>query len=169
MKRAYAMVLLAILAINSAGFYVYYIVALQKIHAEAKAQLKYLPEESLQLLKLTAEEFKAALVDDHEVKVNGKMYDIARVTEQSGYVFVYCIHDEAEDNLVAFIEKVLTVPLKGKSSIPTTVSHFLSLIFVLPMHSVSFSHGSTSAQPATAYSFSNSTQALQIQVPPPRV
>lgn len=96
-----------------------------------RAELKNLRAEKLELIKLTSAEFKKVRVEEHEVKVNGKMYDIARIEIKGDDYYVYCLHDEAEDSLLALLDKILSLPLKDKNA-PAQVLKFSSLIFILP-------------------------------------
>jgi hypothetical protein len=83
-----------ILFINSTGFYVYYILQLKRIHAEMREQMKHLPADQLDVLHLSYQEFLDARVEEHEVKVKGKMYDIARIEQSGDRVTVFGLHDE---------------------------------------------------------------------------
>lgn len=131
MKRALSILILCIFLAHFAGFYVYFFLQMTQIRKEMKAQLKEMPAEQLDLIKLSVADFKKAKVDDHEIKVNGKMYDIARIEQKGDILFVYCLHDEAEDNLLVFLDTIVRVPLKDKSA-PAQVLKFTSLTFILP-------------------------------------
>lgn len=96
-----------------------------------RAKLKELPAEQLDLIVLSPAEYKEAKVEEHEIKVAGKMYDISRVLEKNGKVFIYCLHDKAEDNLLAFLDKILSLPLKDKNTSPQLVK-FTLLSYILP-------------------------------------
>src|SRR5687768_14442658 len=104
----------AILAVNGTGFYVYYFLSLQNIRREMRERLKLTADEELEILTLVAEDYKQAIADDHEVKVNGKMYDVARIKTLGDSVVVYCTHDEKEDDLLAFAAAIFSMPLKDK-------------------------------------------------------
>ncbi len=161
--------LLSILAVNSAGFYIYYVLQLRQIHAEKREQIKRLPDDALQILKLTASEYQKARVDEHEVKVDGKMYDISRVEIKDNSVWVYCLHDADEDNLIALLAKVISVPLKDKSSMPVSILQFLSLSFITSNHTIDFYNSSKIVVPKTGYQLPLSTYVQSINLPPPRV
>jgi len=80
---------------------------------------------------LTQEEFKKSRVEDHEVKVNGKMYDIARITVKDNHVLVYALHDEAEDNLLAFLDEMVDRSSNDKKPVPSQLLELLTLQFVI--------------------------------------
>lgn len=132
-----------------------------------RSQLRNLPAEELELLTLTPEEFQKAKIEEHEVKVDGKMYDIARLETQDNNILVYCLHDAAEDNLLAFLNKILTLPLKD-SHIPNGILHFYSLNY-LPTH---WSFLLPEAMPTTsftAYTEMTSEYSSVILGPPPKI
>lgn len=132
LKKLTAVFVLIIFLAHFAGFYIYFFTQLSMVRKEMRARLKELPPEDLELLVLTPAQYQAAKVEDHEVKVDGKMYDIARIDVKGGTIHVYCLHDKAEDSLLAFVDKILALPLKNKN-VPAGVLQFLSLSY-LPTH-----------------------------------
>jgi hypothetical protein len=131
MKKGLSVFILCLFLAHFAGFYVYFFIQLTQVRQEMRAQLKHLPADQLQLIKLSNEEYKKAKVDEHEIKVDGKMYDIARMYTEADTIFIYAIHDEAEDNLLAFLDRILSVPLKDKSA-PNQILKFTTLTFIVP-------------------------------------
>src|SRR5688572_20541555 len=129
MKRLLSYFILAIFLAHFAGFYVYFAVQLKQVRKEMRAKLKELPSEELELIILSPAEYQSAKVEDDEIKVDGNMYDIAWVEIKEEKVFVHCLHDSAEDNLLAFLNKILSQPLKDKD-VPTGVLQFWSLNFL---------------------------------------
>lgn len=129
LKKILSVFVLSIFLAHFAGFYIYFFFQLSQIRTEMQAALRALPTKDLDLLKLSVEEYQRAKVEEHEIKVEGKMYDIARVEKQGDLLLVYCIHDEAEDNILAFLDKILSTPLKDKS-VPTGVLQFFSLNYL---------------------------------------
>jgi mRNA-degrading endonuclease RelE of RelBE toxin-antitoxin system len=158
----------ATLFINSAGFYVYYVLQLQKIHAEMREQLKYLPKDQLEVLHLSYREFLDARVDDHEVKVNGKMYDIARVEKSGDRITVYCVHDELEDNFLALFAELVSKPIE-ESSIPIAVVEFIDLNFVFEGSGITFNNSFVKITPGFFYQRSAGITLSDILTPPPKV
>jgi len=166
-KRSLCILFLGILLIQVSGCYVYFIARLTAIRIEMREQLNHLPDDQLTLLTLTTEEYQKAKVDDHEVKVNGKMYDIARLTVQKDKVLVYAIHDAAEDDLLSFLDEIVKRSTNDKKPVPSQLVQLLTLIFLptenqLPVNSsVAFIH-------ATKYTLSYLAFARLIDSPPPR-
>jgi hypothetical protein len=128
-KKILGTLFLSILLLQVAGSYVYFVVRLSGIRQEMREQLKHKPDEELTLLTLTPDEYKKSRVDDHEVKVNGKMYDIARMTVRNNQVLVYALHDEAEDNLLTLLNEMVERSSKDKKPVPSQLIQLLTLQF----------------------------------------
>lgn len=134
-KKLPAVVLMLIMVVNTAGFYLYYPVALRGIRKEMKALLKTLPDEKLDFFILDNTAFQKARVEAHEIRLGGRMYDIARVEIKDGFHHVYCLHDKKEDNLISFLNHVLGKPFKS-DTFPSVIQQFLSLVFILPSKTI---------------------------------
>ncbi len=134
MKRIPALVLFAILMANTAGFYVYYAITLQRIHREMRAAIRTLPDDKLSRLALTDDEYKKSIVEDGEIKVAGKMFDVARIKQRGDSVIVFALHDEKEDNLLALADEIVSKPFKQDAGVTSSVVHFISMIFLPGEH-----------------------------------
>jgi hypothetical protein len=161
-------VILAIMLFNGAGFYLYYALQLQQIRSEMRAALKLLPNDKLEVFQLTAAAFREAMIEEHEIKIGGKMYDIARTTELNDLIYVYCLHDEKEDNLLALIEHIVSSPLKDKNSIPGSVMQFLSLSFLIPVWEYEMKPDASDLKQFTPYTFNSRLFISTVKSPPPR-
>jgi len=129
-KKIIGIVFLNILLLQIAGSYVYFIVRLTGIRHEMREQLKQKPDEELTLLTLTRDEYKKSKVNDREVKVNGKMYDIARIAIRNNQVLVYALHDEAEDSLLTLLNEMVERSSKDKKPVPSQLIQLLTLQFI---------------------------------------
>lgn len=167
LKRIVSVVVLSIFLAHFAGFYIYFIVQLKQVRKEMRSKLKVLPVEELELIRLSSQQFKKAKVEEDEIRVNDKMYDIARVEKRGDLLLVYCIHDEAEDNILAFLDKILGSPLKDKS-VPTGVLQFFSLNY-LPVFWKFLSPEFVVNKTFTAYAETASQYYSTKVVPPPKV
>jgi hypothetical protein len=130
LKRLVTIFFIGVLLTQVVGCYVYFATRLVSIRQEMREQLKLLPEEELTLFVFNAEEFRKAMVNDHEIKVAGKMHDIARIENMEGKLHVYALHDEAEDNLLAFFSEIASRSAKDKKPVPAQLFKLLSLQFV---------------------------------------
>ena len=114
---------------NFSGFYCFFILQLSLNHREMRERIKTLPPEQLEKMTFRVDEFEKVKVDDHEIRVNGKMYDIARVEKTEDLIIVYALHDENEDDLLALLGFFLSSPV-DKKEMPPQIGEFLSLIFI---------------------------------------
>ncbi len=168
MKKGFGFVLLILLFLQVGGGYLYFIVRLSSIRVEMREQLKNLPEQELTLLTLSESDYKKAKVDDHEIKVEGMMYDIARIERRDGKISVFAKHDEAEDNLLSFLQEMLHRSANDKKPVPNQFIQLLTLDFVLIENelpensSVNITHDS--GYVSNLYDFSP-----RIDPPPPQI
>ncbi len=155
---------------NVVGFYVYFIYRLREIKLEMLSALKNYPEEKLQRLVMTVQQYAQAINDEGEVKWEGFMYDVARVIPQGDQRIVLALRDKAETNLLAFLNKVVETTGKDDKTPPGALTQFLSLVFMLP-DSLNFSSGFDNEQ--KKYSLLNgirlSSISSEVLAPPPRV
>lgn len=167
MKKLFGITLLSLLLLQAAGCYVYFIARLTAIRVEMREQLKTLPDHELTLLTFTKEEFRKAKVNNHEVKVNGEMHDIAHIVLKGEKLLVYAIHDEAEDNLLSFLDEMVKRSANDKKPVPSQLVQLLTLQFIsvetrLPQNTfVTIRHSSL-------YLLALSSCATIIDSPPPR-
>jgi hypothetical protein len=131
-RKPGAILFLAVLLFNGSGFYVYYAIQLWEIKQEMREALRSAPEGQLEIFVLTEQQFRNSLVDEYEVQVNDKMYDIARTVKHGNLIKVYCLHDQQEDDLLDMLSEIIGKPLKNKTAIPQQVAKFLALTYILP-------------------------------------
>lgn len=167
MKKIFSALFLSVLLLQVAGCYVYFIVRLSGIRSEMRQQLRHKPDEELTLLTLTEEEFRKAKVDDHEVKVDGKMYDIARIAFHDNRLLVYALHDEAEDNLLTLLAEMVNRTSHDKKPVPSQLLQLLTLQFVLIENKMPAISG-ISVFHKTPYNRAFLTFISGIEIPPPR-
>lgn len=133
-----------------------------------RALLTTLPDEDLELIILTPEEFKRARVEEHEIKVDGNMFDIARIVEKDSKLYVYGVYDEDEDNLLSVLDAVLNNLQNDSAQTPPSFSLF-SVLHFLP---VQFEYNLTSLPERslshTYYTTSFFNFIAIIDSPPPR-
>jgi len=125
MKRLVSLLLIFSFLVHLAGAHVYFILRLYEIHMETRAQLKQLPIDQLQVLKMSLLEFEDAQVEEDEIEVEDKMYDVARIEKSGNEITVYCLHDQAEDNLLSFLDEILKKASHDKKPLPL---NFLDLL-----------------------------------------
>ncbi len=132
-----------------------------------RAELRHKPVDELEVLQLTTSAFRNALVEEHEVEVAGKMYDIAWIETHGDEVTVYALHDEAEDNLLAFLDAILKNATKDKKPVPSSLSGLQALLF-LPSEFPHKQIETLTIKHYTSYQFTPSSASLPIDGPPPK-
>lgn len=150
------------------GVYAYFFIKLKSIREEMRAQLRTLPDHELTRLELSLADYQAAKVDEHEVKIDGKMYDISRFEKKGNQVVLYALQDEAEDNLFSLLDEITKRTSDDKARASATMIQFTALLFLIPN---SASHSLAVADTVyakTGYQFSISSLHRAIESPPPR-
>jgi hypothetical protein len=166
-KRATVILFLSLLLIQVGGCYIYFVGRLAAIRTEMREQLKNLPEEKLTRFQFTPEEFRKVQVEDHEIKVASKMYDIARVSTQGYSIVVFALHDEAEDNLLAFLREMVSRSANDKKPVPVEVELLLTLSFLQPSF-ITPQNGYSEIDHTTPYHKVCAEVFFTLELPPPR-
>ncbi len=166
-KRLASIVFLTILLVNLVGAYVYFGVRMVQIRKEMRAELRLKDESELEKIVLTVKEYKKALVEDDEMKLNDKMYDIARTEIRGNKIIVYCLHDENEDNLLVLLDSILSNSSRDKKPVPSALLGFINLISI-PIHIDNSIIDISKEDHHTAYLFSTSSSLKPILAPPPK-
>ena len=96
------------------------------------------------------------------------MYDIARIEQNNQHIIVYAVHDEAEDNLLSFLDEIAKRPHQDKKSPPSQILQFISLTFLPPAKTTLFNRDGKSLELNTKYTFNHSDIARSIESPPPQ-
>lgn len=129
MKRFTAIFVLCLITLNLIGFYAYFAVRMYEIHHEMRSALASLPAEQLEVITMKETTMKANWVEEMEMEWDGKMFDIARIEQEGEMVKIYCLHDEAEDNLISFLDSVLRDMARDESETPPVFLSFIDLDF----------------------------------------
>ncbi|MCU0350559.1 MAG: hypothetical protein MUF43_06985 [Flavobacterium sp.] len=98
------------------------------------------------------------------------MFDIARSTTQpDGSIIIFAKHDEAEDNLFAFLNEVLENLSNDKNHMPAQVLQVSSLLYFAHSFQFSSSPSVVTIQHNSSYLKNECCANLMIQTPPPKV
>jgi hypothetical protein len=130
MKRLLVFILLLVFSLQFTGFYIYYAFRLTEIRREVRSQLKFLPEEKLERFVLTHDQFMTARHGDDELRLQGKMYDIARMESANDSLIIFALHDEAEDNLLSLLTTVVKRTNTDKKPLPLPLFSLLALVYL---------------------------------------
>jgi hypothetical protein len=167
MKKLFAIAFVSLFLLHFAGVYTYFGVRLMAIRKEMKAKLKTLPLEQFEKITLSKTGFKKINLDEEELELNGKMYDIAKIEGNgSGYI-VYALHDESEDSLLGLLDEMVKRSCNDKKPVPSQLFQFLSLVFI-PSSANFFIPPILPEKHFYFYSNSYSPFHSSIESPPPR-
>ena len=133
-----------------------------------RSKLKELPADQLEVLHLSATEYKRLVRGDDEIEVNEKMYDIARVEIVNDKVMVYCLQDSSEDNLLSFLDQVVESATQDSQQAPSSLFQFSSLTFILPFVFSFNNQLSISICSFTNYAVIDCSFTPTLDTPPPR-
>lgn len=110
MKRLVACVFLFLYAYNIAGYVVLFSLLQYRTRSEIKAMLKArVPEDQLttfafQTASFARNERSLQWVDDHEFRLEGKLYDVVRSFARGDTTYLVCINDVQEERLFEHLD-----------------------------------------------------------------
>lgn len=118
-----SILLCGLLIYNSLGYFLVISVMRMAIHQQKWTQLTNLPDEELTVFVFAKNNTDARLkiVDDHEIIVDGKLYDIIRKTEARMQIKYFCKYDHEEEALIVktrlFNSQAQQMPLQNTAKL----------------------------------------------------
>ena len=159
--------LLTVILIHLIGFYVYFVVRLDQIRSEMRENIAFLPPNEFEVFELTFEEYDRVRMDDHEVKINGRMYDHATPRIENGMVILYAKHDAAEDNLLSLVEEIVKTASGDTKEVPTELTTFFHLDCI-PQGSLTINSTLTTRDCTSHPNEKLLSEKLPVESPPPK-
>ena len=132
-SRGFSILMLLVIGLHLAGFYGYLAVRLPQIRREMLTRLQETQPEHLQRIQLTEAAFRKSLVGDDEMKIDGKMYDIAYIERSAGSVIIFGLHDEKEGDLLEMISAILENSSNDKKPVPISLLSLNTLSAIVPL------------------------------------
>ncbi|MEP7197078.1 MAG: hypothetical protein ABI851_11220 [Saprospiraceae bacterium] len=83
-----------------------------------------------QKLTLTLDDFQKYKINENEVSINGKMYDIKSIAISSDKLELIVINDEEEEDLIDKIKKTTSSANRQNNTIPNKLVDLLSLNYI---------------------------------------
>ena len=168
MKKIITISLLCIIGFSQGGYFIFSAVHQLMLKSEMKEKIaRYSDETDLVCISYT--DHADEIVWEEEGKeffYNKKMYDVIRTDTTDGKVFLYCINDEKEKNLISQnIETAATNNTPGKKSGISKI--VLPLLFFEEQHCIS-SDLSLIEQKCVEYKSTLHTGKEENESPPPR-
>lgn len=136
--------------------------------------MHYLAEfekEKLQNIYLTISQYNACKVDDHEIKFNGKLFDIISSAYKNGKFELTVFHDEEEETVLKEIANFFKYRCKPNQKLPLKVNQLLLANYIMNdigfrIEMFNFTNSSISNN---FFSLNVRTQYRSIFLPPPRL
>jgi len=98
-----ALLLCGLLLYNSLGYFMVLSVMRMAVRQQKWAQIHTTPFSQLTVFTFSknAKNSRLKIVNKREIKVDGKLYDIARKSENCSTITYYCVYDQKEESLIA--------------------------------------------------------------------
>ena len=132
-----------------------------------RATIALLPKTDMEIFRLTPEEYKQIKVNNHEVKINGKMYDHAPLQVEGDLIILYAVHDQNEDNLLSLVREVFKTASHDNKPVPPTITSYFSLLFLVTP-AIELAAKPMKEKVVSSYSINFSAPLLPIEPRPPR-
>ena len=101
--------------------------------------LESIPDNKLEKILLSTQEFNSLDFDQKEIEFHGKMYDIAKIEKHPDRYILYAVHDESEDYLLYLLDEIIKRSGNDKKPVPSQLLQFFSLVFISPLLNFEFS------------------------------
>lgn len=107
MKRLFSFLFLIVFIWQLAGFFIYFEIERYHVRKDIKRAIKHsLPQNQYKQFNFTNEEFKELTwINDHEFKMNGRMYDVVKKNKSKIGFYVLSIDDVQETVLFAQLDQ----------------------------------------------------------------
>jgi hypothetical protein len=166
-RKTLSILILSAFLTHLVGFYAYFVVRQSQIRKEMRESIGSLPIDQFEVFTFTPEEYQKIKVNGHEVKINGKMYDHSAPKVENGRIILYAKHDKSEDNLLSFLNEVVTRASDDSKPVPSVLMNFLSLHFI-STSSLQFFSTSESEKIFDQYQANLIQQYFPVLSPPPK-
>ncbi|HZV67939.1 MAG TPA: hypothetical protein VFG10_00255 [Saprospiraceae bacterium] len=125
-------------------------------------------ETPFEQITLSLPDYLKDKINNHEISIEGKMYDIKSVSISGDKVTLLVINDPHEENILKKLKEVLTGRKQSKSNRPHQLRpiHTLKYLSPEPEHNISFTFCSTIILSLPVPGFV--TNDREIPTPPPR-
>ncbi len=110
MKRLFSFLFLIVFVWQLAGFFIYFEIERYHVRKDIKRAIKHsLHQNEYKQFNFTNEEFKELTwINDHEFKMNGRLYDVVKKNKNEFGYSVSCIDDIQETVLFAQLDEATT-------------------------------------------------------------
>ncbi|MBK7853422.1 MAG: hypothetical protein IPJ66_20445 [Bacteroidetes bacterium] len=140
MKKATYISLLTILLLQAGGLLLLFQIQQVRIQKSALHQLDSGSGKTEQIV-LSEADFNSSKINDHELRMNGKLYDFRYISNSSGQIILNVFHDASEENLIDWIEALATSDGQQQGDLPAHLVKLLTTTYLITdTEPVSFLH-----------------------------
>ncbi len=118
---------------------------------------------------LTNSEYKKGSVNNHEIYIDGKLYDIVSKVKTKNNIHLIAIHDKEEENTISNIKLAIHNNTNQNTELPKSITGLNTLIFInqgylqayffLPFKTLTYAN----------FCASTSSPVIENTSPPPRI
>lgn len=131
MKKISIILLTAIILLQSGGLLLFYLLEQRSVKTEMKAQIVK-KETQFERLTLSLTDYKKSIIDAHEIRFLGKMYDVKEVEINGDKVELLVLCDNRETQILAQIQNQSSENTSSQKSLPNKLNKILYLDYLLP-------------------------------------
>jgi hypothetical protein len=137
MRKSIYILLITIVLFQAGGMLL--LLKIQQWHSQhLMAQVIRNPEYTGQKIILTQDEYRSAKINNHELLIGRKMYDIKSVRILGNRVELMVINDSKEEKLIRTIKNLLGQSNRHYPKLPQQLKVFLSLRYLGPANEFTF-------------------------------
>ncbi len=137
LKKIGFIVLLSILLLQTGGLWLIYKAQQYYVQNEMEESLNN-KETIFQNLSLSLNDFQKDKVNDHEVSINGKMYDIKSINIKGNKVELLAVNDIKEESIIEKINRSLNNGDQQNQELPNHIFKILTLFYISPTTGYNF-------------------------------
>ncbi len=174
LKILFAWTMLTLMAYNIVGYFLLYFLSERENRIEMQEAFEGTNESELVLITFmnTAHNTSESFIrkNNHEIIVEGKIYDVKNEYTKNGTTYFYCINDSKEEQLNEMLSNTIQSSTASESDHPNTTKFSFNNIlseFIFSKNSSSFSMGSSVLISSFIIVYT-SEGADEIIPPPPR-
>jgi hypothetical protein len=103
-KRGLAIFLTVVVCVQFSGLYCIFVIRILQLHAERAERLSHASPEEFEILELSVSDYDQARVEDSELEINGRMYDVAKIEVAGSRVKLLVLADDDEDSILTLMD-----------------------------------------------------------------
>ena len=128
-KKISVILFLIILLMQTGGILLFYKAQQAIVQKEMERDIDEIGTSS-QKLSLTTKEYAVNKINDHEISISGKLYDIKSVKTLNGKIELVVINDTREEKILEDIKKLAETCNRHNKNLPNHCFNLLTLFYI---------------------------------------